>query len=265
MMNGLRCASIAGTSLALLACGGGGGGGGGAPGTAALQAEVDAVFPYVANQPLDVLFVCQRSNSQLTYYFGFSPNGVLDVFFETDTRQQVTFSGTYTHSGGAIRMLALNNNILPLDETSTRIEPRLGLVGEFETPTMRCIAQAHGANDPATESFKSFRCPAIHAGPASYEENFFEFTDNASPFNITFRGGVFRHREVTIVPQPGLPSTNPLIHRGTGIFRRTGDTFYAHFGSQFPDVNLLKGSFAAGDQQLRVEQLEPAAGACTRR
>jgi hypothetical protein len=256
---------IACAALAQLACGGGGGGGGGAPNAAALQAEIDAQYPYTPNQPIDVLYICRRSNSQLTYYFGFSANGVLDVFFETDTRQQVSFSGSYTHAGGAIRMLAPNNNILPLDETSARIVPRLGLVGEFETPNMRCIAQAHGHNDPATESFKSFRCPAIHAGPASYEENFFEFSDSSSPFNVVFRGGIFRHREVTVVPQPGLPSTNPLIHRGTGIFRRNGNTFYADFGSQFPDANLLKGSFAAGDQQISVDQLEPAAGPCTRR
>ena len=65
-----RLAALA--SLALAACGGGGdggGGGGGAASSAALQAEIDATFPYTPSQPLNVLFQCGRANSQLTYYF----------------------------------------------------------------------------------------------------------------------------------------------------------------------------------------------------
>jgi hypothetical protein len=241
----------------LAACGGGGGGGGG---TATLQAEIDRVFPYTPNQPLDVLFQCARTNSRLTYYFGFSPNGALDVFFETDTFQQVSFSGTYTHSNGVIRMVALNNNILPLDESSTRIVPHLGLVGELETANMTCGSVAHGYNDPATDAFKSYRCPAINVGAVSYHENFFEFNGSFSPFNIPFRGGIFRQRDVTVSGNP-----QAIITRGYGIFRRAGNTYYADFGNQFPDANLLKGSFANADQQMSVEQLEPTAGPCTRR
>lgn len=241
----------------LAACGGGDDGGGKKPD---LRAEIDRVFPYTANQPLDVLFQCGRANSRLTYYFGFSPNGTLDVFFETDTHQQVAFSGTYTHANGAIRMVALNNPALPLDETTTRIVPHLGIVGELETPAMRCGAVAHGYNDPAVETFKSYRCPAINVGAVSYDENFFEFADSSSPFNIVFRGGIFRQKDVTVSGNP-----QAIIARGHGIYRRSGDTFYADFGNQFADHNLLKGSFAGSDQQLVVEQLEPAAGPCTRR
>ena len=253
---------IAAACVALMsACGGGGGAGPGPGGNAAaLQEEIDSVFPYTPNQPLDVLFQCARANSQLTYYFGFSPNGTLDVFFETDTRQQVSFSGTYTHANGSIRMVALNNNILPLDETTTRLVPHLGIVGELYTANMACGAVAHGYNDPALDTFKSYRCPAINIGAASYEENFFEFADSSSPFNIVFRGGIFRHREVSVQGSP-----NPVIHRGVGIFRRAGNTFYADFGNQFADHNLLKGSFLANDQQLQVDQLQPQAGPCTRR
>jgi hypothetical protein len=242
-------------ALVIAACGGSGGGG-----ATSLQAEIDAAFPYRPDQPIDVLFQCSRTGSQLTYYFGFSPSGALDVFFETDTRQLVSFAGTYTNTGGVIHLVALNNNALPLDESSTLIVPHLGMVGEFETPGMRCGAVAHGYNDQATESFKSFACPAINGGAASFEENFFEFTDSSSPFNIAFRGGIFRQRDVTIAGSP-----NASITRGVGIFRRVGDTFYADFGAQFPDANLLKGSFRNGDQQLLVEQLEPSAGPCTRR
>jgi len=258
--------TAAACAASLLACGGGGdgggngGGNGGGPGAAALQAEIDAAFPYVPNQPLNVLFQCGRANSQLTYYFGFAPNGTLDVFFETDTQQQVSFSGTYTHSNGAIRMMALNNNVLPLDETSTRLVPHLGLVGELYTANMACGAVAHGHNDPATDTFKSFRCPAINVGAASFEENFFEFNDSSSPFNVVFRGGLFRHREVSVQGNP-----NPIIRRAHGIFRRVGNTFYADFANQFPDHNLLKGSLINNDQQMTIEQLQPGAGPCTRR
>lgn len=247
---------------ALAACGGGGDGGGGpnAGRSEPLQAEIDRLFPYSPNQPVDVLFVCSRSNSRLTYYFGFSPNGALDVFFETDTFQQVSFSGTYTHGNGAIRMLALNINILPLDETSTRIVPHLGMVGEFETPNMRCAAVAHGYNDPAANAFRSYGCPTINAGPGGNENNAFEFNDSSSPFPIVFRGGIFRQRDFW-----ATGNSQPVITRGYGIYRRVGNTFYADFGSQFGDHNLLKGSFTGADQQLSVEQLEPAAGPCNRR
>ena len=58
---------------------------------------------------------------------------------------------------------------------------------------------------------------------------------------------------------------NPTVIRGYGIYRRVGDTFYADFEPQFPDFDLLKGSFQAGDSRISVEQLQPSAGACTRR
>lgn len=247
------------------ACGGGGGDPGnnanavGAP-AGALRAEVERLFPYAPDQPMDMLFECRRANSQLLYYFGFSPNRVLDVFFETDTQQQVGFSGTYTHAGGTIRLLAPGNNILPLDESSTRIVPRLGLVGEFETASMRCVAVAHGYNGAAADAFVRYRCPTINAGPGGSEENVFEFNDSSSPFGVQFRGGVFRQRDYW-----ATFNGQPIVARGTGIYRRSGDVFYADFGSQFSDHNLLKGRFAGGEAQLTVEQLDPAAGPCTRR
>lgn len=251
------------TGTLAAACGGGGGGGGGpapAPGAAALQAEIDRLFPYAANTPIDVTYVCRRSNSQLTYYFDLDTNGSFTAFFETDTFQQVFFGGTYTFANGAIRLLALNNNVLPLDETTTAIVPHLGLVGEFSTPTMQCGAVAHGYNDPATETHKAYGCPSIRAGAASDEVNAFEFSDASSPFAYQFRGGIFRQRDVNV-----YAATNPVITRGYGIFRRVGDTFYADFGNQFGDANLLKGTFVNADAQLSVEQLEPAAGPCNRR
>ena len=252
----------------LVACGGGGdagaggagGAGGGVPSAQALQAEIDQLFPYVANRPVDVTFVCSRSNSRLTYYFDLDANLRFTAFFETDTYQQISFSGSYSHANGALRLLADPNPVLLLDETSTRIVPRLGLVAEFETPGMRCGAVSHGYNDPATESFKSYDCPNINVGAASSEDNAIEFTDSSNPFRVVFRGAIFRQRDIDVYLASGLTTT-----RGFGIFRRVGDTFYADFWNQFPDVNLLKGTFANGDTRLSVEQLQPSAGSCTRR
>lgn len=255
----LRTLTIAVAAL-LAACGGGGDGGPNPPSAAALQDEMARLFPYVPNQPLDVLYQCGRSNSQLSYYFGFSPDGRFIVFFETDNYQQVSFNGSYTHANGAIHMVADPNPVLLLDETTTRITPHLGIAADFETPLMRCGAVAHGYNDPATTGFKSYDCPLINRGPQSDEDNAFEFDYGNSPFNIVFRGGIFRHREVDVYLAGG-----PTIWRGYGIYRRLGNTFYADFGSQFPDHNLLKGSFGNADQQLSVEQLEPGAGPCNRR
>lgn len=251
----LTTAAVAAT---LAACGGGSGGGD--AGGEDLQAEVDRLFPYRADQPIDVTYVCGRSNSRLTYYFDLDADGRFTVFFETDTYQQVSFGGSYTHTNGVIRLVALNNNILPLDESSTRVVPHLGLVGEFQTPTMSCGAVAHGHNDPARAGWKSYGCPLIHRGPESDEDNAFEFDDASSPFAYTFTGGIFRQRDVNV-----YRTGSPTVWRGWGIYRRVGDTFYADFGGQFPDHALLKGRFENGDAQIVVDQLEPAAGPCGRR
>lgn len=246
------------------ACGGGGGGGpvggGGGNTQAALQAEIDRLFQFTPNQPFDVTFICGRANSQLTYYFAFSANSTFTVYITLNNNQDVSFSGTYTYANGQVRMLALNNPILPLDETSTRIVPHMGLIGEMDTPNMRCGALGHGNNSVAADTFKSYDCPLINIGVASDEDNSIEFVHSSMPFNLAVRGSIFRQRDINILGQ-----TNPNVIRGYGIYRRIGDTFYADFGNQFPDFNLLKGSFGAADTQLSVEQLSPASGACRRR
>jgi hypothetical protein len=262
---------LAGLIVMFAACGGGGDGGGTpaagaapapapAAGAVTLQAEVDHLFPFTPDQPLDITYACGRSNSQLTYYFAFHPDLTFTVLIELDNHQQVSFAGTYTHAGGAIHLQALNNPVLPLDETTTQIVPHLGLVGEFRTPAMYCGAVGHGYNDPVMESFKSYDCPLIHLGAASDEDNAFEFTHSANPFGVVVRGGTFRQRDVNV-----HGTTQPNVTRGYGIFRRAGDTFYADYGGQFPDFNLLKGTFSNGDQQISVDQLEPASGVCNRR
>jgi hypothetical protein len=247
----------------LSACLGGGGGGddGGAAAAGVnnqtVQAEVDRLFPYVADKAISVTFECGRFNSRLTYYFHFDLNFRFTVLFETDTYRQFSFSGSYSHANGAMRMVADPNNVLALDETTTRIYPRLGILAAFETPGMRCTAVGHGYNDPSLDSFKSYDCPNISPSGVSIEDNAIEFTYSANPFPGFYRGAVFRQREIGII--------TPIITRGYGIFRRVGDTFYADFWSQFGDVNLLKGTFLNGDSQIRVEQLSPSVGPCNRR
>src|SRR5262252_8051910 len=156
---------------ALAGCGGGGGGAGGGGGGAGgggggggvnLQTEIDQLFPFTPDQPFDVTFICGRANSKLTYYFDFKPDQTFYVYFTTDTHQDVTFSGTYTYSNGAIHMVALNNPVIALDETTTRIVPHMGLPGELYTADMACGAYGHGYNDPAVDTFKSYGCPNIN-------------------------------------------------------------------------------------------------------
>ncbi|MCG3116239.1 MAG: hypothetical protein LLH30_11210 [Candidatus Manganitrophus sp. SA1] len=240
--------------------GGNGGGGAGGGNQQAVQNEIDRLFPFTPNQPFDVIFVCGRSNSQLTYYFDFRSDGSFNVYITLDNGQDVAFSGTYSYANDRIRMVALNNPILPLDETTTDIVPHMGLVGEFTTPIMQCGALGHRENDPRMESFKSYLCPLINIGRVSDEENAFEFVHSAIPFNLTVPGSIFRQKDVHV---SGM--TNPIVRRGYGIYRRVGDTFYADFGNQFDDHNLLKGTFANGDQKISIEQLEPSAGPCNRR
>ena len=261
-------------TVLLVACGGGGGGGGGggaaggggggnagaATGQQALQAEIDRLFPFTPDQPFEVLFQCGRSNSQLIYYFHLHADSTFDVYITLNNGQDVTFSGTYTYANGAIRLQSPNNPILALDETTTRIVPHLGLVGEFETANMRCGAFGHGYNDPATDTFRAYGCPSINIGPASDEENALEFVHSAVPFSFAVRGSMFRQRDVNVTG-----NNQPIITRGYGLYRRVGDTFYADFGNQFPDFNLLKGTFENGDLQLSVEQLQPSVGPCNRR
>ena len=264
VLSALRRMTVLALISGLAACGGGGdagaGGAAGAQNPQTLQAQIDLIFPYVANQPIDVTFACSRVNSRLNYFFDFDLNQRFTVFFETDTFQQVSFSGSYTHANGALRMVADPNPVLALDETSNRIVVHLGLLAEFYTPGMRCGAVGHGYNDQATEAFKSYGCPSINVGVASREENALEFSYSARPFPGNFVGAIFRQRDVDVYQSPNLITT-----RGYGIYRRVGNTFYADFWSQFPDSNLLKGSFANGDAQLSIEQLQPGAGPCNRR
>ena len=256
-------------AAALAGCGGGGGGSvpaggnaGGAPVTpdaAALAAEIARTFPPVPDRPFEVAYACERLNSRLLYFFYLHRDGSFHVDLELDNHQEVRFGGSYTYAGGALRLVALNNPVLPLDETTTRLVMRLGLVGGFETPSMRCVAMGHGENDPG-EAHRQYRCPSIRVGAASDEENALEFVHAAVPFDLPVAGSVFRQRDVWVTG-----ASQPNVTRGYGIYRRVGDRFYADFAGSFDDHDLIRGQFGAGDQTVTVDQLEPQAGPCTLR
>lgn len=221
-----------------------------------LQTEIDQLFPFtIANNNFDITFQCQRLSSALTYYFDFQNSGVYDVYITLDNGQDVSFSGTYTYQNDEIRMQS-TNNILPMDEISTQITPKMGLIASFNTPSMQCIIYGHDYNP--VETSKQYRCPTINIGTASFEDNSLEFIlPNGLPFNLPVPGAIFRQKDVSI---NGL--INPVITQGYGIYRRSGNTFYADFGTQFNDVNLLKGEFINSDLSLSIDQLVQSAGDC---
>jgi hypothetical protein len=208
--------------------------------------EIERIFPFSPGNPIDVLYRCARVNSVLTYFFHLQPSGTFDVYSTTDTGQDFTFSGTYTLLNDQLRLQSASN-ILPLDETSTALLTALGLVYGFETPGMICGAYGHRYNTVADHGH--YRCPDINQGPASSESNAVEINHFSMPFNLQVTGAMFRQRDTYV---NGM--VNPIVRRGDGIYRRTGDRWYAYFYTQFDDFEYLSGTFGAGDQNVAVEE-----------
>lgn len=249
------------TVLSLGGCGQGGGGGNNNAGLnqQALLDQVNQRFPFTPNQPFDVIYACQRLNSQLLYTFDFNSNGTFDLYSTLNNNQDIMVSGTYTYQNDEIHMLS-QNNFLPLDETSVNIESLFGLLYRFQTANMDCIAIGHRYNDPMREfsTTVNYSCPNINITQTYYDNNAIEFAHQNMPFNLTVPGSAFRQRDRNI-----NGATQPNILRGYGIYRRAGDEFYVYFNNQFDDVNILTGSFMNGDLQISVDQLEPGAGNCS--
>jgi hypothetical protein len=236
--------------LSLAACGGGssggGGGGGGAPSQQALIEEIERIFPYSPSSAIDVLYLCARVNSALTYYFHLKPDTTFDVYSTTDTGDDFMFSGTYTTVNDQLRLQSASN-ILPLDETTTATLTALGLLYGFETPGMVCGAYGHGYNTIA--NYGHYRCPDINQGAVSSVSNAVEINHFSMPFNLQVVGSMFRQRDTYV---SGM--VNPLVLRGNGIYRRDGDRWYGYFHNQFDDFPYLSGTFGTGDGSVDVEQ-----------
>ena len=159
-----------------------------------------------------------------------------------------------------------------LHETSTRIDPHLGLVGYFETRgpnPIACRAIGHRYNAPAEATdtgnytrVPHYDCLSFTSGATS-EQNTFELAGREMPRPVARNtpaaqawarvpGSFFRQREVGGVP---------LITRGSGGYRRLGDTFYVDFGpGVFDDFALLKGTLAGTN--FSIEQF-PAQNPCS--
>ncbi len=241
----------------------GGGSGGSSQGTTTnqaqqiLEAEINRIFPFTANQPIDVTFICAVSNSVLTHYLDFNPDLTFDVYVTDDIGQDITFSGIYSYTNDQINIVSASP-LFTFNETTTGITPFMGMVGSFTTSNFACLAYGHGYNNPVATNGVSYACPFINVGPGSQEENIIEFVLPAGlPFNLPVPGSLFRQKDVWVTG-----AANAIITRGNGIYRRLGNTFYGGFANVFDDVNLLKGSFANSDNEISVEQFDPTAGNC---
>ena len=230
------------------------------------------------------------SGRDTPYYIEFraapGPNQsfTLDVSYELDdtNRSHLMIPGTYTYTNGQIRIdintvvafatLAPFPRMEPvvLSETSTRVEAHLGLVGGFETNgpnPIACRAIGHRNNQPAEAADTAnytrvphYECQRFASGNTS-EQNTFEFAGREMPQPgarntpaaqnwVRVPGSFFRQREV---------GSTPLISRGSGGYRRLGDTFYVDFGpGVFDDFALLKGTLA----NFGIEQF-PAQNPCS--
>ncbi|MCG8332549.1 MAG: hypothetical protein MI974_32995 [Chitinophagales bacterium] len=247
---------------------------------------IEQTFPFTPNQPFNALYVCGRLGSQLEWYFLFDENNSMQVMFTTDTHDDYVFNGSYTYKNEELHLNMPGGATSPfpqgLDERSTVIMPKLGLVAAFATPEMICICQGHNLNTQAPPKAQAnYDCPTINVQAASDEDNAIELMLRAAPFDLAVPGSIFRQQDTHI---NGL--TNPVIRRGYGIYRTIGDRYYASFriaqdfaefanpnqlpisftpGVPFEDHNLISGTIQNSYQELIVDQLKPEAGPCTLR
>lgn len=240
-------------SISLLAaCGGGGGDGGeGAEGDQQNLAQIDARFAAPTAGPLDVVYECRRANSGLTYYMYLRPDGGLDWQFETDTYQTFRFTGMYSFANGMVQV-QITDPGFPLDETLGVLSSHLGIVYQIQSQTMDCGAVGHGYDEQISNSVRHYQCPMVSQGPGSDVENAIELG------SYSLGGSIFRQRDIW-----PAGSATQLVRRGSGIYRRVGDTIYAYFGQAFDDFNVLTGTLLNGDLRLQVNELGNA-GICDR-
>jgi len=253
------------SSVMLAACGGGGGGGGGdgdegGNGDAELLAELERIFPFTPNQPLDVIYQCERLGSALIYTLDFKSDLTFDIYTTTDAPADVgPFPGVYTYQNNELH-LQINSALVVFDEISTSITPSFGLPVAFQTPQMACLAIGHRENATEFGTTVHYDCPNINIRAVSFDVNAIEFVHRAVPFNLAVPGSAFRARDRFVTGNPSA-----LILRGYGLYRRVGNDFYIVFlPGTFDDNNVLGGRFKNGDLQISVDQLEPQRGDCDR-
>lgn len=245
MRNTIGCLVI-GLILLGLGCGDAANGAGSGP----TLEEVNAEFPFTPNQPMNVYFGCALAGSSLFYQVQLRNDSTFTIAAELDTGDIAFATGVYAYENDVIRMQTNPNNFVFLDEQSTSITPALGIVYRFETQVMRCIAIGHEEDDAASRVGASYLCPEFSEGPASSQINAFEF-------DVALPGAIFRDRNRWVTT-----NDQPIILRGTGIYRRMGDEYYGYFGDQFDDYNVVSGTFVDGRAAVQVDQLPNGASQC---
>ncbi|WP_123877430.1 hypothetical protein [Flagellimonas maritima] len=247
---------------------------------------INNLFPFTPNQNFEALYICARRNSNLEWYFNFHVDGTFDVLFTTDTNQDFSFRGNYTYINDQLTLRMDGGPAMPfpngLNESSTVIMPQFGLVAAFATSEMVAICIGHGFNSRQPPRVNAnYDCPNINIQAATDEDNAIELVHSAVPTEFPVLGSIFRQKETFV-----SGSANPIIRRGYGIYRQTGNEFYATFriaedfvdfaqsrlpfnvgnvGVPFDDFNVINGSIGANGQELIVEQLQPDEGPCVLR
>lgn len=244
---------------------------------------IENTFRFTPNQNFEATYIAFRRNSNLEWYLNFSSDGTFDVLFTTDTNDDFSFQGNYTYTNDQITIQIPGGPNMPfpngLNETSTIIMPQFGLIAAFATNEMVAVCIGHGLNTQHPPRVNAnYGCPVINVQQETSEDNAIELVHSAVPFGLSVSGSIFRQQD-RIVNR----TTNPIISRGYGIYRQTGNQFYATFriaedfadfaeghlpfqvdniGSPFDDFNVLSGQIRNNGTELIIDQLEPEAGPC---
>jgi len=248
-----------------------------------LLQTIENRFPFLPNQNFEAIYLAGRRNSNLEWYFHFHTDGSLDVRFTTDTNLNLSFPGRYTYANNEITILMEAGDDMPfpagLNESTTVIMPQFGLVAAFATEQMVAVCIGHGRNTQQPPRVNAnYGCPLINVQSETSEDNAIELVHSAVPFSFPVAGSVFRQQD-RIVNR----SENPIITRGYGIYRQSGNDFYATFriaedfadfargqlpfpvgtvNAPFNDFNVLSGRMEANGTELFIDQLQPEAGPC---
>ena len=259
----LKSTPLIGITILLTACGGGGGGNGNNNALANQQALIDEInnrFPYVANQPLEQLFICTITGSVLTWYLDFFSNGNIDLYTTLDTGDNLfRTGGSYTNLNDTLT-ISMINDVVNLNETSNQISVNMGMITSFTTTVLDCETYGHRYNATEFSSVVHYQCPISNIQAVSDDENAVEFVHMAVPFSFAVSGSSFRQRDRNVAG-----TINPFIQRGYGIYRREGNRMYAYFArDQFDDFAYLSGDFGNSDNTLTLDQTVVAGSACNR-
>lgn len=183
-------------------------------------------------------FYCTAQGAPFGYLI-FNDQGGIEVRPEGG----IPFSATYQISGEGWLIEAAP---IGFSETTTALEPHLGMVGRFTTPTLSCHAVGWAIDQTLSGRYQ---CPPIkYIEGVSYEDNLFEFGPN---------GDVFRSNRTERLTGNG----DTLFNRTHGIYRLYEDRVYLYFGDSTIERDLNAQVMAGA--WISVDQLNPEAGQCT--